>query len=641
METANSEAAKAIDSRQIERHSGHGWINGPLLPVFLVAFLFSVAGIAKVSLMALESKARQGAGQTLETIRDIAHEAVVEWVHARKRYLDNHAGSEELQKYLLSVSPGSTLPVFDSELIFHEIHGSDQDIGYAIIGADYSVLAVNEGLRGKLSAGSFMERKEKLAPALAGQSVFSPPVFLELSGQGKVPVLIFASPIRGGDGKVAAALLMISDPAKDFSTISRLGHLGRTGETFALNSQARLITESRYMGQLVESGVLSTGQTAILNIQLVDPGANLASGRPFLPSSQKPPLTVLAQNAAEGKTGVDINGFRDYRGIRVLGAWTWDKELGIGVGAKIDESEAMEGYLQTESIVTKTIILIAAISILSFAAMVAIRRRSERSLVAAMEVAEKASRAKTVFLASMSHELRTPLTSIIGFSEQIMAGNLGPLNSNQADAVMRISESGEHLLAMVNDVLDLARIESGAVSVKLEEVDLEYAVARAICDVEALSASYKTKIVMEKSFAGIKILSDADHLDQILMNLLSNAVKYGPRQGVVNVTWEKLEGLRIRLKIMDHGVGIPKERMDQLFQPFNRLGKEGLNIKGSGIGLALSKRLASVIGGELGVDSGVGNGTVFNLDLPLIKEPPEEKAVSADQDAKAASPCYI
>ena len=635
MEPADISVAKETDSSRNKQFSGSAWILGPLLPVFMIAFLTSVAGIAKISLMALESKARQGAGQSLETIRDIAHEAVVEWVHARKRYLDNHAGSAELLDFISPVSPGSPLPVFDSDRIFHEAHGSEEDLGYSIISSDLSVSAVDRRLQGKLTANAFQEHKEKLAAAFKGQSVFCPPVHLEFSGLGKIPTLIFASPIRSDDGKVAGALLMISDPAKDFSKITRLGHLGRTGETFAVNSEAKLISESRYMSQLVDIGLLPAGQTAILNIRLMDPGERLAAGRAPKPQTKRRPLTVLAQNVLEGKTGSDTAGFRDYRGVRVMGAWTWDKDLGLGIGSKIDESEALEGYWQTESIVTKTILLIAAIAIISSITLVVSGRRNERRLVAAREEAEMASKAKTVFLASMSHELRTPLTSIIGFSEQIMTGNLGPLSSNQADAVLRISQAGEHLLAMVNDVLDLARAESGTIQMKMETVDLEYAVTRAICDVEPLAASFKAKIVMDKSFMGMKVYSDANHLDQILMNLLSNAVKFGPRRGVVNVTWERLEGLRIRLKVMDHGSGIPKDRMDQLFQPFNRLGKEGLNIKGSGVGLALSMRLASVIGGELGAASVEGKGTVFHLDLPQAMEHMEEKYGASPSQTKA------
>ena len=235
-------------------------------------------------------------------------------------------------------------------------------------------------------------------------------------------------------------------------------------------------------------------------------------------------------------------------------------------------------------------------------------------LALAMEEARSANQAKSAFLSSMSHELRTPLNAILGFSQILSSDRLPSTLEQKKEFAGHILKSGRHLLTLINDILDLARIEAGAVSLSLEAVSLQM-LLHECRDMTAPLAAGRGISMAFADDCRLQVLADRTRLKQILLNLLSNALKYNRDQGSVNVGCSVQPGGRVRISVSDTGTGLDSARQAQLFQPFNRLGQERGAQEGSGIGLVVSKRLAELMEGSIGVDSSAGVGSTFWIEL--------------------------
>jgi PAS domain S-box-containing protein len=245
------------------------------------------------------------------------------------------------------------------------------------------------------------------------------------------------------------------------------------------------------------------------------------------------------------------------------------------------------------------------------------RKRSEAALVAAKEEAERANHAKSQFLSSMSHELRTPMNAVLGFAQLLQADTLTPLHGRQVDYVEQIVRGGNHLMSLINDVLDLASVEAGRLSVQLEPVPVQALVAECLDLLKGAAALRGVRIQargLASPFDAVR--ADRTRLRQVLLNLLSNAIKYNRDNGTVEVVCAA-EGSALRISVSDQGPGLSAAQQARLFQLFERLDAAHGSVPGTGIGLALSKRLVQAMHGELGVASSVGQGCTFWLRLPL------------------------
>ncbi len=249
-----------------------------------------------------------------------------------------------------------------------------------------------------------------------------------------------------------------------------------------------------------------------------------------------------------------------------------------------------------------------------------------RELEVAKERAESADRLKSAFLATMSHELRTPLNSILGFTGILLQGLAGSLNPEQHKQLDMVQGSARHLLELINDVLDISKIEAGQMELRSAPFELEAAVARVAAFVRPLAAKKGLALdVATRRIVGT-VASDRRRVEQILLNLLNNGVKFTDRGGVT-LTVDRVDDFRAgprgpiaaaRLQVADTGIGIRPEDLARLFQPFRQL-DSGLERQrdGTGLGLAISQRLAGLLGGTLAVESVPGQGSVFTLTLPL------------------------
>jgi PAS domain S-box-containing protein len=241
------------------------------------------------------------------------------------------------------------------------------------------------------------------------------------------------------------------------------------------------------------------------------------------------------------------------------------------------------------------------------------RARMEEMQREATEAAERANRSKSEFVSRMSHELRTPLNAVIGFAQLLQ---LDDLTAEQRESVDYILKGGRHLLDLINEILDIAHIETGRLKLSPEPVRLSEALTEAVEMVGPMAARAEVGILECSVPADLHVLADRQRLIQILLNLLSNAVKYNRPRGTVHVTSHPTDGGRIRTDVIDTGYGIRNEDLPLLFSPFERLGAERTAIEGTGIGLALSRQLAEAMGGSLDVSSVAGQGSTFSLLLP-------------------------
>ena len=273
--------------------------------------------------------------------------------------------------------------------------------------------------------------------------------------------------------------------------------------------------------------------------------------------------------------------------------------------------------------------------VITMATDVTERNRTARELLAAKERADAANRAKSEFLSRMSHELRTPMNAILGFSQVLQADPEEPLSPKQSAEVQEILNSGRHLLELINEVLDLAGVESGKVTLSIEVVDPGAIIESCMILAEPMAADRSIELVNGAAGAELaRVSADETRFRQVLLNLVSNAVKYNREGGVVTIDANETEDGMARVSVTDTGPGIAVEKQDQLFEPFNRLGVKDSKIEGTGIGLTITKQLVELMGGRIGFESSLGKGSVFWIELPLAAD--EKSNRDATKFAKAS-----
>ncbi len=251
---------------------------------------------------------------------------------------------------------------------------------------------------------------------------------------------------------------------------------------------------------------------------------------------------------------------------------------------------------------------------------VTVRQRVEAERNEAMAVAAKASRAKTEFLSGMSHELRTPLNAVLGFAQLMESGTPGPtpLQKRNLDQILK---AGWYLLELINEILDLSLIESGKVTLSREPVSLSEVMLECRAMIEPQAQKRGIGMSFPRFDVRHFVSADRTRVKQVLINLLFNAIKYNKAEGAVAVELSPGQSNSIRISVRDTGDGMTPEQLSQLFQPFNRLGKESSTEEGTGIGLVVTKRLVELMGGRIGVQCAVGVGSVFWVEFNLIDAP--------------------
>ncbi|HSH89943.1 MAG TPA: ATP-binding protein [Ramlibacter sp.] len=265
-----------------------------------------------------------------------------------------------------------------------------------------------------------------------------------------------------------------------------------------------------------------------------------------------------------------------------------------------------------------------------------VRKRVESELNEAMAAADKANRAKSEFLSSMSHELRTPLNAVLGFAQLLETGSPAPTPTQKRN-IEQILKAGWYLLELINEVLDLALIESGKLTLSNETISLNEVMTECRAMIEPQARTRGIGMTFPLFDIPRYIVADRTRVKQVLINLLYNAIKYNRPQGSVAVQVSAAMPGVIRINVRDTGIGLAPEQLTQLFQPFNRLGKEASAEEGTGIGLVVTKRLVDLMGGTIGVESTLGEGSVFWIQFKAAGAPqfsaPLESFIASPQSA--------
>lgn len=247
---------------------------------------------------------------------------------------------------------------------------------------------------------------------------------------------------------------------------------------------------------------------------------------------------------------------------------------------------------------------------------------AERQLLLAKDEADAANLAKSDFLSQMSHELRTPLSAILGFGQLLASDTETALNETQSAAVQQILSSGEHLLTLINEVLDLVVIESGKVPLSMEDVEPGTVIENSLVQSEAFADTNGVRLVDRTARKDLPpVQTDATRFQQAMLNLISNAIKYNRDDGTVTVDAAKTDDGFLRISVADTGMGIPDARREDVFIPFTRLVARSSEIEGTGIGLTITKNLIELMGGRVDFESTEGEGSTFWIDLPLATGP--------------------
>jgi DNA-binding response OmpR family regulator/two-component sensor histidine kinase len=257
------------------------------------------------------------------------------------------------------------------------------------------------------------------------------------------------------------------------------------------------------------------------------------------------------------------------------------------------------------------------------------------SVLRAKEDVERASRFKDQFLSTMSHELRTPLNAVLGFSELLTDVRYGPLTERQARYINHIHTSGQHLLRLINDILDLSKIEAGRLQLNTESVPVNTCFAEVCESLQPLVDKNAHQLIQDVP-AGLVAHADSTRFKQMLMNLLGNAIKFTPKGGKIELTARQL-GNMVRVEVRDSGPGIPPEERQRIFEAFHRMRQSEKASEGTGLGLAITRKLVELHGGQLGVASQLGAGSCFYFTIPSARLPQmaEDPAVGANVRSKS------
>jgi signal transduction histidine kinase len=564
-------------------------------------------------------------GQSLRTVLETTHQAVNSWLKEHQSAALVWANTAEVRQatkeLLITPRIHQALVAAPAQTRLHSwlrpINIGKGYRGYFVIGPDRVNLASsrdqNIGVKSLLS-----KQAEFFKKTLSGKTAVSLPVKSEVPLSDKegimregMPTMFVGAPVNNEFGKVIAVFAFRIDPSEDFTTILQQGRIGFSGETYAFDNRGRLISESRFDDQLRRIGLLDPDQRAILNIELRDPGVNLLTPERSTVDRSRQPLTHMAVKAVAGKSGMNLDGYRDYRGVSVVGAWLWDPALGFGITTEIDSSDAYNRLRSTRYVILALTGM--SIFLLFGLTMVYIANRKhildgEQRLVERTTEAERRAEELEQFAYVTSHDLKEPLRGIRILASWLQEDLQGELNVQTREQLDLLGDRVKRMQALIEGLFEYCQVGRKKGCKKI--IDTKAMLAEILDSLSPMSG-----FVIDVAPDMPVLYTDSSELRQVFANLISNAIKHhGGKQGSVSVNVRDI-GKYYEFSVTDDGPGIAPQYHKKIFMMFQTLAVKDHG-RDTGIGLALVKKIVEERGGSITLESREGEGAKFKFAWP-------------------------
>jgi len=614
--------------------------------------------------------------QSLSTVLKTTHAGLQAWMHENISTVEYFAQHEEVIKSTHKLLKHGDIPnnpeLETVRTLFRSVLSSHDFYGFFIHNKELINLASsrdkNLGIKTIILTESKMNRLKRGESIIVLPQLSKVPLTFNPSlGSGFIPTMFVISPIKDKN-KILGFLSFRINPLGDFSRLFQRGRLGDSGETYGVNSKGVMISNSRFDHELEQIGLISLSEKSLLNIMVNDPGKNLLNKNgSLLKQGDEKQLTVMAKNVTQKRSGFNIVGYRDYRGVDVIGIWLWDDALEFGMTTEQDVDEAFYVNKLTIRYINYFTLLIGLLFICLYFVFLRSRQKLEgfnqtlkqqvtegvkqieesyektkkqavlleeqtkelaqekELLFVKTQELEKASKYKTEFLANMSHELRTPLNAILGYSQLLTMDFQDNNHEDYIEDISKIHRSGEHLLSLINNVLDISKVESGQEDLYIEEFFIDDFLNEIVESVKPLTLKNRNELSFTNNLGNISVSTDKLKLKQCLMNLISNAAKFTKNGRIkLNVTSQRKGDAELFFfEVVDTGIGMTGEQMTHIFEAFTQADKSTTkNYGGTGLGLSISKKYSLLLGGDITLTSKVGEGSSFILSVKNQKIQP-------------------
>jgi len=600
-------------------------IERTIIAIILIVSCFALY----ITIKDIEKSARQNIGKSLEATLYSFRYSVHLNIEQRTNYLKSLSRDQSLindieklfntSQYVESILLTDEYKDIKKELTEFVIRNND--VGFYLVSRNKKIFASLNEEKILDSCILFDASYSFVNNVISGKSAFMPPY---------KHYMYIGTPIANSNDSIIGALILKMHASQIFNPSSQLGQIGYSGKNYVLNKQGRIVSQSRFSNILKAKGIDIGNENGITDIRIGDPQIDIK----FLDNSidyDTLSLTLMAEYATQGINGREINGYNDYRGVKVLGAWSWDKNLNLGFVSEIDEDEALSAFYHTRN--TVIIVLGFAVFITSILIFLIgkMRQRNIKNLQflnnkleqkvkeRTLEL-EEANKTKDKFLNIISHDLRGQIGSLNELLKLITKSLESYETKDLRFALNTSQKTAENTFNLLSNLLEWSKSQQGQILASKEAIEIN----NLINETELLyKQQMNLKDIKFQFFYenNIYVWADRNMLKTILRNIVSNAIKFTPNNGEITIVVKESIYENILISIKDTGIGMNKDETDAIFKFNRKFHKEGTNNEpGSGFGLKLCNEFIAKNNGTIWIESTPGEGSTVSFLIPEYKQ---------------------